>query len=157
MTLHRSQSDPDALSADRIKQHVLQLEQVGTSAVVDRVNLQRMDVRVTEEFVAGSLRASLYGYVLSERLAEDTVTESVCVPATWVDHAKDALREWVEERDLRARPVYWLLRRWPVRHREVTLTATWHRAATRPMSTLQVDSLGPVVYQERSSHHLDGV
>lgn len=127
---------------------VLSLDKV---AAMLPVGLQQVELIESESFLRDELVYRLSGFVLSEHLAADTQTDSREFPASWWDHAKLSAADWAAGHRHLGRPVRWfVVKKRPPRMKRVEFSVTWHRAATRPHSTIKVpDQLGPVVYQER--------
>jgi hypothetical protein len=112
------------------------------------------DVEISEarDIFMDRILMRLKTFVLTERLANDTVTQSVEIPVTSWDMFKEEAQRWADKKPCRILTRWWLRKR-PRKTRTLTLTATWTRAATRPESKIRFhDKLGPVVYQEELTH-----
>lgn len=135
-------------------QFTLNLDKVGVTQAIPS-GLHRLKYEEEPGFFYDGMLARLTAYVLSEHLAADTVEDSDWVPLAWWDHLKHDALGWARKKPCRVLTRYWIRKR-PVRYEEITLTTTWTRKATRPMSKIRFaeDRLGPVVYQEQVSHSL---
>lgn len=144
--------DPHDLPSE--KSWLLDVTKVAAQDYAPKVVLQHMKREEIEDEMWGGLYAKLSGYVLSEKLANDTVEDTKRVPDTWWDHAKQDLEIWArDQRSWLRRPIRWWYRRHPAKTRTITFAATWQRSALRPCSTIPINkTLGPAVYQETVRH-----
>lgn len=138
-------------------QFVLNKDRVAAMSHFSPSLLQDLKLEVAQDMMYRTLVARMETFVLSEHLADDTQTATKQVPATWRDHAKQDFGYWVEKPHNRV--VYavasWIKKRLkPITFRTLELSVMWHRAATRPHSTIVAKDLGPVVYQERTDNYL---
>lgn len=135
-------------------QFTMDLKKVGVTQAIPS-GLHRLKYAEEPGLFPGTLLAKLTAYVLSEHLAADTVEDSDWVPLAWWDHLKHDALGWARKKPCRVLTRYWIRKR-PVRYEELTLTATWTRAATRPQSKIKFpdSQLGPVVFQEQVSHSI---
>lgn len=119
------------------------------------MGLQHPEVKIIQDEF-GDMILALSAYVLTEHLADDTVTVKRQVPRTWWDHAKQDLEVWArDQRSWLRRPIRWWYRHHWARTKTIELTATWTRKASRPESRIVARDLGTQVYQESVSHEIE--
>lgn len=116
--------NPDATVSTR--QVTLDWLKVGAQASLPRHLVDSLDFSVERDRMRDMLTARITAQLLAERLPtehiETTVSPAVPVPATWWQHWKaEHPRVWRG----------WLARRWPVRTRDITMTATLRVDLTR--------------------------
>lgn len=140
-------SDPDWLVPE-IQTVVLERLKVAAQTAVDAGVLASMRLEHMQDLVYDRLLVRLTAEMQAQRLDDHTETVSRTVgwdvPATWGQHAKQALAGRLQAtRWLPGTLGTWLARRWPVRterlERTVTLKAHWTQYATFPNSAIVTD------------------
>jgi hypothetical protein len=121
-------TNPTTLAQDSV---ILIKKKLALMMTIPQPVVADLGVEALADWATDQLVLRLKTHILGEQLPSHTETASTGVPATWWQHYKhDYADRWWMRR---------FTRRWPVKTRTITLTATWEEMAGYPWHELRTE------------------